>query len=242
MGRFRKTMRAPNRAANQRSRRGERSAAEAHAARPVLLAGADLPSPPRQRRSVENRARLKAAALLLFSHNGYAGTSIDKIAAQADLAVGGFYLHFRTKRQLLMALMDDLLRALSAIELELTSTADPETGIRSVLSRAFSTDLRFLGAYRAWQEAILTDAELARKQNEIHAWTTMRVLRVFRMLQTWPGARPGIDLEALARVVDRFFWSLLAEALRLRDTELDEWLDASTHLIVHALFVDRHKE
>jgi AcrR family transcriptional regulator len=35
---------------------------------------------------------------------GYARTSIDDITAEADLATGGFYLHFRTKRQLLVVL------------------------------------------------------------------------------------------------------------------------------------------
>jgi AcrR family transcriptional regulator len=212
------------------------------ASRPDLLAGEHLPPRPRQRRSVENRERLKAAALRLFSRTGYARTSIDDIAAEADLATGGFYLHFRTKRQLLVALMDDFLHALNAIELELPSSAQPRCALRALLARAFSTDLRFLGAYRAWQEAILTDAELARKHQEIHAWTTMRVVRTFRALQSWPGARPGVDVDGLARVMDRFFWALLAEALRLPKVELDQWLDAATHLVFHALFVDGRKE
>jgi AcrR family transcriptional regulator len=210
--------------------------------RPDLLANEDLPPPPQQRRSVDNRERVKAAALRLFSRHGYARTSIDDIAAEADLATGGFYLHFRTKRQLLVALMDDLLHALDAIELELPSSAEPRRALRTLLARAFSTDLRFLGAYRAWQEAILTDAELARTQEDIHAWTTLRVLRLFRALQAWPGARSGVDVDGLAQVMDRFFWALLAEALRAPKVELDRWLDAATHIVFHAMFVDRRKE
>lgn len=210
--------------------------------RPDLLASENLPPPPRQRRSVDNRERVKAAALGLFSRHGYARTSIDDIAAEADLATGGFYLHFRTKRQLLVALMDDLLRALDAIELDLPTSAEPRRALRTLLARAFSTDLRFLGAYRAWQEAILADAELARQHDDIHAWTTMRVQRLFRALQTWPGARPGIDVDGLAQVMDRFFWALLAEALRVPKVELDQWLDAATHIVFHAMFADGRKE
>src|SRR5262245_59283539 len=131
------------------ARRPVKRRALAPAPRPELLAGEQLPSPPRQRRSLENRERVKAAALRLFSRNGYARTSIDDIAAEAELAVGGFYLHFRTKRQLLVALMDDFLHALSAVDLELPASAEPRRALRALLARAFSTDLRFLGAYRA---------------------------------------------------------------------------------------------
>ena len=211
------------------------------AARPNLLVRERLASQPRQRRSLDNRTRLTDAALKLFGRKGYEKTSINDIAAEANLAVGGFYLHFRSKRQLLLVLMDDLLQALAEIDLRPGSVDDPQTAIRDLLSRAFARDLTFLGAYRAWQEAILSDAEIARKQREINEWTTARVLRTFRFLQTLPGARSGVDLETLARVMDRFFWALLAEALREPDTQLDDWLDAATHLVFHALFLDREK-
>src|SRR5215510_13464354 len=109
------TARSPTRA----GRRAVKRRAVTASPRPDLLAGEHLPPPPRQRRSVENRERLKAAALRLFSRDGYARTSIDDIAAEAGVATGGFYLQFRTKRQLLVALMDDFLDALNAIELDL---------------------------------------------------------------------------------------------------------------------------
>jgi hypothetical protein len=44
--------------------------------------------------------------------------------------------------------------------------------------------------------------------------------------------------QRLARVMDSFFWNLLAQAVRLPDVELNQWLDASTHRIYHALFTD----
>jgi AcrR family transcriptional regulator len=206
--------------------------------RPKLLMREALRPAPRQRRSLEGRARLKAAALELFRERGYAGTSIDDIAARARLAVGGFYLQFRSKRQLLVVLMDDFVGALSEIDLRLDASSDPRAALRDLLSRAFSSDLQYLGAYRAWQEAILTDVDLASKQRGIHAWTTARVLRTFTFLQTLPGARAGVDLQALARVMDTFFWSLLGEALRLPVIELHRWLDSATHLVFHALFAD----
>jgi AcrR family transcriptional regulator len=206
--------------------------------RPNLLAGEDLPPEPRQKRSIEKRARLKEAGLALFGEKGYEGTSIDEIAARARLAVGGFYQHFRSKRQLLLALMDELLEKLSQLSLRPKAAGDVRAGLREMLAVAFSHDLRSLGAYRAWQEAALSDPGLAHKQVEIHAWTTTRVTAVFQFLGQLPGARPAVDIPGLARAMDSFFWSLLARAVLMRKAELNQWIDSATHLIYHAMFTD----
>jgi len=206
--------------------------------RPNLLAGEDLPPEPRQRRSLEKRARLKAAGLVLFGEKGYESTSIDEIARRAKLAVGSFYQHFRSKRQLLLALVDELLEKMSELEFRPKTGADVRAVVHELLARAFSHDLRYLGAYRAWQEAVLSDPELARKQVEIHAWTTSRVTTVFELLQQLPGARVDVDVSGLARVMDSFFWSLLAQAVRMPEVELNQWIESATHLIYHAMFAD----
>lgn len=206
--------------------------------RPNLLADEDVLPEPHQTRSQEKRARLKEAALALFAERGYQGTSVDDIVSRANLAMGTFYQHYRSKRQLLLALMDELLQHLSRLQLRPANTTDIRSALHQFLARAFSADLRYLGAYRAWQEAALADSELASKQAEIHTWTTARILAVFNHLQQLPGARPGVDIAALARVMDSFFWNLLAQARRLSKPELNQWIDAATHLIYHALFRD----
>ena len=208
------------------------------ASRPNLLAGEDLPTLPIQTRSVDKRLRLKAAALALFAEKGYNLTSIDDIAHHANFAVGGFYQHFRSKRQLLLVLMDDLLERLSRLDLRPKGAADIRAGLRNLLTRAFSTDLHYLGAYRAWQEAAASDTGLAEKQEQIQAWTTARVQAAFSLLQNMIGARPDVDIPGLARIVDSFFWDLLAQASRFPQSELKRWIDSATHLIYHALFTD----
>lgn len=209
--------------------------------RPNLLRGEDFPPEPRQQRSLEKRARLKEAGLACFGENGYESTSIDEIASRAELAVGGFYLHFRSKRQLLVTLMNELLEKLSQLDLRPKDLSDVRAALRDLLRRSFSHDLRYLGAYRAWQEAVLADPDLMKKNEEIHAWTTGRVTALFKGLQQLPGARREVEVAGLARVMDSFFWSLLARAGRLPRAELNRWIDSATHLIYHALFRDsRH--
>jgi AcrR family transcriptional regulator len=206
--------------------------------RPDLLDDEDLLAAPVQKRSREKRDRLKAAGLELFGEKGYEGTSIEEIARRARMAVGGFYQHFRSKRQLLLVLMDDLLERLSELNLQPQPSTDVRGRLRSFLSRAFSTDLKYLGAYRAWREAMASDAELARKQERIQAWTTGRVMTAFSMLQRFQGARRGVDVPGLARAMDSFFWNLLGQATGFTEAELNQWIDAATHLIYHALFTD----
>jgi AcrR family transcriptional regulator len=184
---------------------------------------------------------LKAVALDRFGAKGYQATSIGDIARHAHLAVGSFYQHFRSKRQLLLVLMDDLLGKISQFDPRPNAASDVRASLRAFLSRAFSRDLEYLGAYRAWQEAMLSDPELAQKQRQIQAWTTMRITSVLELFENLPGARSGVDIPGLARAMDSFFWNLLALAGRLRKAELDQWIDAATHLIYHAMFTDQAK-
>jgi hypothetical protein len=142
---------------------------------------------------------------------------------------------------LLLALMDELVDHLSKLQLHPANITDIRSGLRRLLVEAFSADLHYLGAYRAWQEAVLSDSRLAASQSELHAWTTKRLLALFHLLQQLPGARSRLDIAALARVMDGFFWNLLAQALLLSKPELNQWIDAATHLIYHALFSDNAK-
>ena len=206
--------------------------------RPNLLAGEDRLPEPSQVRSREKRTRLKGAGLALFGRQGYENTSIEEIAAKARHAVGGFYQHFRSKRQLLLVLMDELLERLSQLDLRPKGAANIREGIRSLLSRALSLDLQYLGVYRAWREAAITDPGLARKEMEIRIWTTGRVLTAFSLLQQLPGARSGVDVKSLAQVMDAFFWNFLAQAVTLSEKQRNAWMDSAAHLIYHALFTD----
>ncbi len=211
--------------------------------RPNLLAGEDLPAAPRQKRSLEKRARIKTAALGLFRDRGFQATSIEDIARKARVPVGGFYQHYRSKRQLLLVLMDDLLETMAQLDLRPAASADLrdnlQISLRDFLARAFSGDLRYLGAYRAWREAALSDRELARKQRQIRAWTTRRVTGVFEALHQLPGGRGNVDIPSLARHMDSFFWNLLGEAVDASKIELEQWIDSAAHLMYHALFQDR---
>jgi len=66
-------------------------------------------TPPRDRRTRQaaaTRARIVDAAGRLFAERGYAGTTIDAVASEADVAVETVYARFKNKRNLLAAYLD----------------------------------------------------------------------------------------------------------------------------------------
>jgi AcrR family transcriptional regulator len=63
------------------------------------------------RRKAQTRAKIAAAANELFSAHGYAETSMDDIAAHADVAMRTIYLHFESKAAVLLAYVDDWIEA-----------------------------------------------------------------------------------------------------------------------------------
>lgn len=205
-------------------------------ARPDLLAGQHFPPPPQQERSRRKRDALLRSALALFAERGYEETSVEEIAHQAGVAVGGFYQHFASKRQLLLVLMDRLLQEASILTLEAKSAALPDLrdGIARLVRQAFQVDWAYAGAYRAWREAAVQDRELQALHQQIEAWTAQQLTLLFQALLLVPGARQGVDSETLA-------WELALLLLRLAEIPLEEpdaVVASLTSLIYHGLFTD----
>jgi AcrR family transcriptional regulator len=77
------------------------------------------------RRRAGSRERVMAAAGRLFSRKGFAGTSVDEIAAQARASPSSIYWHFRGgKDDILLAVVEEAAHALTARVLEAVGRAD----------------------------------------------------------------------------------------------------------------------
>jgi AcrR family transcriptional regulator len=63
-----------------------------------------------ERKQEETRRRILSAARALFLREaGYEKTSVRDIAGRADVSVGGVYLHFKSKPEILVALVEEFL-------------------------------------------------------------------------------------------------------------------------------------
>jgi hypothetical protein len=129
--------------------------------------------------------------------------------------------------------MDELLTKLEQLNLQPRGDS-LRAGIREVLRNGFATDLEYAGAYRAWREAILSDADLARKDRRIRAWTTARVVQLFEPMRLLPNVRADLALPAFAEMLDSLFWQLVGQPPK----RVDAMIDTIAHVIQHSLFVD----
>jgi TetR/AcrR family transcriptional regulator, fatty acid metabolism regulator protein len=68
----------------------------------------------RDEKKASKLRRLEAAGEQAFLEHGYAGATIDQIAAEADVARGTFYLYFKDKDALFAALVDRFMEPLVA--------------------------------------------------------------------------------------------------------------------------------
>ena len=201
--------------------------------RPDLLANEDVPAAPQQARSRRTRDALLSAALDLFAARGFERTSIADIANGANAAAGTFYQHFRSKRQLLLVLMDGLLREIEALNLSLDS-GEPRAVLETALRQGLSADRAYAGAYRAWREVALSDADVAALDAQVQAWTAKRVAFALRSALAFPGARREVDVETTARLLNGLFWRVAEESA----DEDERTIQAVLHLFMHGLFED----
>ena len=205
---------------------------------PDLLAGQQLPHAPQQARSRRKRDALLQSALELFAKRGFEETSIEDIARDAGVAVGGFYQHFASKRQLLLVLMDRLLQEASEIKIPI---AGDMQDMRAILAQAvlqgLQVDWSYAGAYRAWREAAIQDRELREMNIQVEGWFAKQLEYLFRLLLQLPGARREVDVATLA-------WEICLLFLRLAEVPLENpaavnaLVTSLTHLIYHGLFAD----
>ena len=90
---------------------------------------------PQQEKSERSRSAILEAALRLFSSQGYRGTSIREIAAQAGLSTGNVYHHFPDKETLFRTLLEQYFDAIGR---------DDSPFNRALAAGAFPDDLEAL--------------------------------------------------------------------------------------------------
>lgn len=209
--------------------------------RPDLLAGEDFPPAPRQERSRRKREALLHSGLELFAERGYDATTIEDVAERAGVAVGSFYHHFRSKRQLLVMLMDCLLSEVTQMDMELITAVgvEPRAIINWTVRNSLSLHLQYAGVQRAWSEATAADPELATLHSAIEDWTATLAVAYFGALQALPGARRGVDVPTTAWLVTLLFWKVAGRGgtgAPPGEAEAEAIATAMGELIYHAFF------
>ena len=103
-------------------------------------------------RSARKRQTILSAGRELFLSNGYQGTSVDQIAASAEVSKQTVYKHFGDKHELLLAIVNNALEGTVTPFLEriraLAATADIEADLTALAAdylRAVLQEVAILG-------------------------------------------------------------------------------------------------
>ena len=74
---------------------------------------------------LENRGRILNAALAIFSQHGFRGTTIDAIAGEAGMSKANLLYYFRTKNDIYVCVLEDILDQWLEPLQQLDADADP---------------------------------------------------------------------------------------------------------------------
>lgn len=149
------------------------------------------------------REQITEAALELVAAGGLRRLSVAAVARRVGLVPSGIYRHFRSKDQMLQAVLDLLeRRLLGIVEAARQDTADPMERLRGVLRR----HVRFIREGRAIPRIVFSD--------DVHSGHPGRKERVRRIVMTYLGqivqlvrqaqaagqVRPELDPQTVALV------------------------------------------
>ncbi len=114
----------------------------------------------------KTRERILEAALTLFNRDGFAKVTTARIAAEVGISEGNLWYHFRTKRDLVMSLWEQLAES---IQVRMNVESTPETVLDDFITYSRRTyremwDFRFL--YRDRAEYGRVDDELEGRLRE----------------------------------------------------------------------------
>src|SRR5258706_9756006 len=125
-----------------------------------------VPANPKQARSKQTKEKIVQAAIQLFQHRGYEGTTSNEIAAEAGVSVGSFYVYFTDKRQLLLSIFDRLADEMfknifEIVKPEHLFDSELRPTIRRAVANTIEDKQKFAGLHRVISELVLKDEEFA---------------------------------------------------------------------------------
>jgi TetR/AcrR family transcriptional regulator of autoinduction and epiphytic fitness len=214
----------------------------------VLLYGVTDVKPPgrRQRKAIETRRRIRTAAQHLFVEHGYTATTVQQIAAEADVAVQTVYAVFGTKAALLSEVFDITVAgddeptpvAQRHFVQEIAAASDARDKARILAAHFRQATSRSADVQSVIEAAAATDAEMAALWKTLLAQLLTGMTMAATALHAQGAVRPDLTI---AQAADRLWWYggpwAYRGLVKIRGWDLDEyeaWLADSLYSQVMA--------
>jgi len=183
----------------------------------------------RQRAAYEREAgRLVAATLRLIRERGVLEPSVAAIVRAAGLSNQAFYRHFRTKHELLVAVLDEGIRLLAAyLEQRMAAATEPEAKVEAWLRGVLEQGLHPRGAaatrpfaVQRGELAVHHPEEVARSERQLRE-PLREALEAARAAGSLPHVDPARDAETLHHLAFAWLEARLAEGEPARRADAD---------------------
>jgi AcrR family transcriptional regulator len=194
-----------------------------------------------QRRRAMTRQHLLDAAEVVFTRNGFHGSSLDEVAATAGFTKGAVYSNFKSKDDLFLALLDDREeRQAAAFRVELDqgprTQAEGLPRVRELISKSWSADWSVL-----YLEFVLyaarnpeARAKLAAQARRVHETVEHMLEREYARV----GATPPFPIRELATIALALFNGLGVDHVVDPESITGETLDAILAFMYSTIGVD----
>ncbi|WP_042376617.1 acyl-CoA-like ligand-binding transcription factor [Streptacidiphilus melanogenes] len=169
----------------------------------------------RERKKLKTRRAIRAAAFGLFSEQGYEATTVDQIAAAAEVSPSTFFRYFPTKEDLVISDDYDPL-----MEVSFRSRPADEPLIESV-RQAMTDPLRQVLA--AEREEVLLRMQLYRAVPAIRARALAEMQRTGEMMCRLLAERTGLPADGLE------LRTLVAAVLAVSSEAVQYWAERGGH-------------
>ena len=124
----------------------------------MAKAASTAPARAKTRIQQENEARILQAALEVFSEKGFHGATLDRIAATAAMSKPNLLYYFKSKEEIHIALLTDLLDIWLAPLREISAKGSPASEIRSYIRRKLESSRAFPRESRLFANEVLAGA------------------------------------------------------------------------------------
>jgi AcrR family transcriptional regulator len=139
----------------------------------------------RERKKRQTREAIQTAALDLFIEQGFTATTVDEIAAAADVSPRTFFLHFASKQDVVLGLLPQKIEGLRLRLEQYPADADPLEMLRD--------ELRSLAASMETTQRISLYTGLAEAEPALRARALEQLDAIEHVLAEAVGRRLGAD-------------------------------------------------
>ena len=199
--------------------------------------------------SEENKTRqeeILTAAVSVFSEKGYAGATTSEVAKAAGVAEGTIFRYFKTKKDLLTAIVVKFAQSISGnlvmAGIEKIVAESEGKDIRIVLKEILMDRLHLLHRMMPVFQVVLTEAlyhpEIRNAMYEnVYKRAQETIGPIFIRLEEEGALRKGLSRETIMRTVFGAFAALIVQCVfaSMSDKAFEEEADRTIDLLYHGL-------